>query len=274
MARSIWSGTISFGLVNIPIKLFTAVRDTTIHFHMLSKDGQCRLRRRLVCPDTNEEYDFQDTARGYEVAPDQYVIIRDEELASVKPEAGRTIEITDFVDLAEIDPIYYDRTYYLGPDARGGKAYRLLLDAMTQSGKVGIAKFVMRTKEYLAAIRPGRGILCLETMYFADEVQDAKGVVDVPAAKEVNKKELQVAAQLIDALSGPFKPENYRDEHRDRVQELLDKKAAGETIRVSDEQEEEAPRVLSLMKALEASLAKSKKSARAPARKANRKKSA
>src|SRR2546426_4331174 len=169
MSRAMWSGSITFGLVNVPIKLFPAVQDKDVHFHMLSKDGKCRLRRKLVCPETGKEYDFKETARGYEIAPDQYVIVHDEELRNLKPEAGRHIEITDFVDLEEIDPVYYNRPYWLAPDEKGAKAYQLLLNAMLETAKVGIAKFVMRGKEYLAAIRPREGALCLEIMNFAEE---------------------------------------------------------------------------------------------------------
>ncbi|HYE03745.1 MAG TPA: Ku protein [Phycisphaerales bacterium] len=266
MARSLWSGSISFGLVNIPIKLYTAVRDTTIHFHLLNKEGDCRLRRKLFCPETGKEYDFSETARGYEIAPEQYVIIQDEELESLKPEAGRSIDITDFVDLAQIDPIYYDRTYYVGPDERGVKSYRLLMEAMREAGKVGIAKFVMRAKEYLCAIRPGaEGILYLNTMYFADEVLSAKEAVKLPPLKEPPaKKEVAVARQLVEALASEWDPEKYRDDYRDRVKELLDKKAAGETVTVEEVREAEPTRVVNLMKALEASLAQAKKRGEGP----------
>lgn len=165
MPRAMWSGSISFGLVNVPVRMYTAVRDRGVHFHRLSPDGTCRLRNKLVCPDTGQEFDFKDTARGYEIAPGQYVIMRDEELENLKPEAGRSIDIRDFVDLADIDPVYYDNTYYLAPDERGAKGYQLLLEVMKKQQKVGIAKFVMREKEYLAAIRPYKNALVLETMH-------------------------------------------------------------------------------------------------------------
>src|SRR5690606_39339020 len=144
----------SFGLVSVPVRLTTAVRDKDIHFHMLSPDGSCRLRRKLYCPDTGKEYDFKDTARGYEVAPDQYVLVDEKELEQIKPEKGNTIDIEDFVDLASVDPIYYARTYYLLPGEGGAKSYRLLVDAMTETGRAAVAHFTMRQKQHLTIIRP------------------------------------------------------------------------------------------------------------------------
>ncbi|MEX0775354.1 MAG: Ku protein [Phycisphaeraceae bacterium] len=261
MARAMWSGSISFGMVNIPVKLHSAVRDHSIHFHMMSKDGQCRLRRKLVCPETDEEYDFEDTARGYEVAPGQYIIIRDEELASLKPEPGKAIDILDFVELEQIDPIYYDRSYYLAPDERGVKGYELLLRAMTDQKKVGIAKFVMRGKEYLAALRPMGDIIGLETMRFADEVMAAKEVHDPPKGVKIEKKELDVAERLIDALVTKFDPKKYKDDYRQKVEKLIEKKAKGGKIAITEPTEEEIPPVYNLMEALEKSLKAAKKPA-------------
>jgi DNA end-binding protein Ku len=254
MARAIWSGSISFGLVNVPVKMFTAVRDRGVHFHMLSEDGTCRLRRKLVCPDTGKEYDFAQTARGFEIAPDQYVIINNDELNALKPEAARTIDITDFVDLARIDPVFYSRPYYLAPDERGGKAYHLLHEAMIRSGKVGIATFVMRQKQYLAALRPMQKILCLEVMNYADEIVPLDEIPGVEHAGEPDKRELQVAQRLIDALSGEFEPEMYKDEYREQLVQLIERKAAGEEV-VLQPAREEPERIADLMQALEASLA-------------------
>jgi DNA end-binding protein Ku len=255
MARSIWSGNISFGLVNVPVKLFTAVRDQSVHFHMLSEDGRCRLRRKLYCPDTGEEYDFKHTARGYEIAPSQYVIIRDEELDKLRPEKGRTIEISDFVDLQDIDPIYYDRTYYLMPDAQGVKGYQLLLHAMRASGKVGIATFVMRRKEYLAALRPTEKAILLETMHFSEEISQIGEEIDEPPKASLAKKELDVAEQLITALSGRFDPSKYEDAYTQKVRELVEAKAEGEEdLVLAEAGEPEAPPVYNLMEALEKSL--------------------
>jgi DNA end-binding protein Ku len=260
MPRAIWSGSITFGLVNVPVKMFTAVRDLGVHFHMLTPDGKCRLRRKLVCPETGKEYEYAQTTRGYEVAPDQYIIVGEEELNALKPEAARTIDITDFVDIASIDPIYYNRPYYLAPDERGVKAYHLLHEAMVRAGKVGIASFVMRQKQYLAALRPMEQALCLEVMNFADEIVPLEEIPGTAFAGEVDKRELSVAQRLIDALSGDFEPRNYRDEYREKLLELIEKKAAGEEI-VIQPPREEAPRMADLMQALEASLAEVGRSA-------------
>lgn len=254
MARPIWSGTISFGLVNIPVKLFTAARDRDVHFHMLSKDGHCRLRQKLVCPETGEEFEFKDTTRGYEIAPDDYVIVTDKELESLKPEAGRSIEIVDFVDLDEIDPIYYDRPYYLAPDEGGRHGYRLLLEAMDRSRKVGIARFVMRSKEYLAALRPAGDVLVLETMRYHDEIVPAREVVGNVGKVKVNEREREAAERLIEALVNAFEPEKYHDEYRERVEELLERKAAGKEIKAQPARPREPTSVINLMEALQQSI--------------------
>ena len=201
MPRAMWSGSITFGLVNVPVRLFPAAQQKDVHFHMLTPDGKCRLRRKLYCPDTGKEYDFKDTKRGYEVAPDEYVVIDDEELQSLKPKAARAIEISDFVDLNDIDPVYFQKPYYLAPDERGGRGYHLLWRAMTDAHMVGIARFIMRAHEYLAAIRPLDGGLCLETMNFADEVLDIRDLPGIGSEPKIPAKELAMARQLIDALA-------------------------------------------------------------------------
>ncbi|MCI0631143.1 MAG: Ku protein [Phycisphaerales bacterium] len=264
-SRAMWSGTISFGLVNVPVKMFPAVKDRDIHFHLLSKDGTCRLRRKLFCPETGDEFGYKDTARGIEVAPDQYVIVTDEELESIKPQAARTINIIHFVDLEEIDPIYYERAYYLAPDEHGATAYVLLLEAMKRANRVGIAKFVMRGKEYLAAIRPLENGLYLETMNFADEVVKPDEL-PLPKDVEVDRKQLEAANKLIDALEAEFNADQYRPEYRQRLAKLIDRKAAGEEI-VTHEPAAEAAPTMNLMKALQASLAEAKReSTRRPRR--------
>jgi DNA end-binding protein Ku len=264
MARAMWSGTISFGLVNVPVKMFPAVRDRDVHFHMLSKDGRCRLRRKLYCPETGDEFEWKDTARGAEVGPDQYVIITDEEIESLKPEASRAINITHFVELDEIDPVYYDRPYYLVPDEHGATAYTLLFKAMQHASKVGIARFVMRGKEYLAAIRPMKddaNVLCLETMRFADEIVHAADL-PLPEHVHVERKQLDAASKLIGMLESEFDPEQYKPEYREKVAELIEKKASGEEIVTQEAAAAEAPNVMSLMRALEASVAEAKKTAK------------
>lgn len=256
MARAIWSGSISFGLINIPVKLFAAVRDRSIRFHLLSSDGECRLRRKLVCPETGEEFDFNETARGYEIAPDQYVLISDEELDALRPESGRTIDIASFVDLEEIDPMLFDRPYYLLPEENGAKPYRLLAQALGALNRVAISRFVMRDKEYLAALRSVDNLLLLETMRFADEVVQAGELDDAPKNIRVSERELEMADRLIESLTTPFDPATYRDEFRTQVRNLIDQKAAGREV-ISREPKEQARsgKVIDLMDALRQSLA-------------------
>jgi DNA end-binding protein Ku len=265
MPRAMWSGSISFGLVNVPVKLYPAVSQKEVHFHMLTQDGQCRIRRKLVCGDTGEEVDYKDTTRGYEIAPDEYVTVTDEELAALKPEASRTIDITDFVELSEIDPIYFERPYYLAPDNRAEKAYHLLWKAMRDSGKVGLAKFVMRQKEYLCAIRPTDKLLMLETMNYADEINRPDEIPGVDARPKIEDKQLKMARQLIDALSGDFEPGKYKDTYRGQVLKMIEQKAEGKEITLAPEPREPA-RAVNLMKALEASIAEAKRSRTAAGR--------
>lgn len=262
MARSIWTGTISFGLVNIPVRLMTAVRDRGVHLHMLSSDGKCRLRRKLVCPETGEEYDFSRTARGYEVAPDQYVLIKDEELDKLRPEAGRAIELVEFVKLEDIDPMFYERSYWLAPDQGGAKGYGLLLRAMEEQGRVAIGRFAMRQKQYLCALRPHDGALILETMRYADEVVAKDEAIEGNVNIDVNAGELKMAQQLIAALAvDEFQPGKYHDEYRDALKELIEAKSSGEEIVVHEPDDEDLPPVINLMEALQKSLATAKKSA-------------
>ncbi|MDM7915727.1 MAG: Ku protein, partial [Candidatus Eisenbacteria bacterium] len=221
MARSIWSGSISFGLVYIPVQMFSAIHEQNISFHMMSEDGSCRLRRKLVCPETGKEYDYEHTTLGYEVAPDQYVIVDRDDLKKLKPESERAITIERFVKLEEIDPIYFDRTYYLGPDEGGAKPYRLLAEAMQSSGRVALARFVMREKEYLAALRVIDGIIGLETLHYHDEIGSRDEIQRVDDRVQLDRRELELARQLIDQLTAEFEPDSFRNEYLERVQELI-----------------------------------------------------
>jgi DNA end-binding protein Ku len=256
MPRSIWSGAISFGLVNVPVKLYSAVSRKTVRFHQLNRDTGNRISQRRVDPETGDEVSYDDIVKGYELTKDHYVVITPEELDALDPEKTRTIDIEDFVDLEDIDPIYYDHPYYLVPDAGATKAYGLLLNAMRESGKVAIAKVVLRSKEQLVAIRPQDALLCMETMIFADEVVAHDSIDDLPAASDLkaSARELKMAQQLIDSLSADWEPEKYRDEYREKVLELIERKAAGEEIAVQPEAPQPA-KVPDLMAALEASLA-------------------
>jgi DNA end-binding protein Ku len=252
-----WSGAISFGLVNVPVKLYSAVSRKTVRFHQLNGKTGTRIAQKRVDPSTGDEVNFEDLVKGYELTKEHYVVITPEELDALDPEKSRTIDIEDFVDLADIDPVYYDHPYYLIPDKGATKAYGLLLNAMRESGKVAIARVVLRTKENLVAIRPAPGdVLMMETMIFADEVVPPGDIEDLPEAKELkaSDRELKMAQQLIDSLSSDFEPEKYHDEYREKVLELIERKAAGEEIAVQPEAPE-PKKVPDLMAALEASLA-------------------
>lgn len=257
-SRSMWSGSISFGLVNIPVKLFVAIREKNIHFHMLHDQDHARLQRKMVCSADGKEVHPEHTVKGYEVAPDQYVIVHDRELEALAPKASRTIEIKDFVDLDEIDPLYYDRPYYLAPGEHAAKSYKLLVQAMTKSKKVAIATFVMRQKEYLCALRPVNGVISLTTMHFGDEVLPAREVAGVSDVK-VDDREVKMAQHLVDQLSAEFKSSKYHDEYQERVMEMIEKKAKGEEIVTQPAVQERPHRVINLMAALEQSLAEAKK---------------
>lgn len=257
MPRPIWTGAVSFGLVNIPVKLFTAVKNKDIGFHQIHEQSKCRVHQKLFCPKTGDEISRDEIAKGYEIAKDEYVIVRPEELESIAPEAGHTIEISDFVDITSIDPIYYEKPYYVLPDERAEKPYSLLVAAMKKAGKVAVAKFVMRDKEYLAALRPVGDIILLETMRFADEVLHPDDLMDEPLKPaHVAEKELKTAVALVNALSETFQPEKYRDEYREKLQAMLDKKAKGETIITEIVKPEQKGQVIDLLAALEKSLAK------------------
>jgi DNA end-binding protein Ku len=261
MARAIWSGAISFGLVNIPVKLYSAVQRKTVRFNQLDGADNKRIQQKRVNPDSGEEVPYDRLVKGYEISPDRYVIIEPAELDSLQPEKTRTIDIQDFVDLHEIDPIYYDHPYYLAPGTGAEKAYTLLYDAMEASEKVGIARVVIRSKEQLVAIRPLGGILAMETMLFSDEVVSPDDVADMPEGKKpkVSKKEVDMAQQLIDSLTTEFDPSQYRDEYRDAVLEMIERKAEGHEIEISAAPDEEPDEVPDLMAALEASISGSKR---------------
>jgi DNA end-binding protein Ku len=256
MARAIWSGAISFGLVNVPVKLYSATSPKTVRFHQLSSKTGGRIRQKRVDSTTGEEVPYEEIVKGYEITPDRYVMISTEELEAFDPKATKTIDIEEFVDLSEIDPIYYDHSYYLAPTAGGAKAYRLLLDAMREAGKVGVGKVVLRTKQQLCALRPTGDVLTLSTMLFGDEVlePDRLDELDAVGDAEASDRELKMAQQLIDSLSSKFEPSKFHDEYRERVLDLIERKAAGEEIAVQPQAEEPAA-APDLMAALEASLA-------------------
>jgi DNA end-binding protein Ku len=256
MPRAIWSGAISFGLVNVPIKLYSATSQKTVRFHQLHARDGVRIQQKRVCPADGEEVPYDDLVKGFEIAPDRYVIIRQEELDALDPRHTKTIDIESFVELADIDPVYYDSAYHVAPATGGAKPYALLLSAMEQAGKVAIGRFVLRTRQQLCALRPADGVLVLSTMLFGDEVNAPERLDELGdlADVEANAREVTMAQQLIDQLSTPFDPTAYRDEYRERVLDLIDRKAAGEEVAVQPAAAAPAA-VPDLMAALEASVA-------------------
>jgi DNA end-binding protein Ku len=270
MPRSIWSGAISFGLVNVPVKLYSAVSRKTVRFHQLHAADGVRIQQKRVCPADGQEVPYEQIVKGYEIAPGRYVTITPEELDAIDPNKTRTIDIEDFVQLEEIDPIFYDHPYYLLPDKGAAKAYKLLVTAMEEAGKVAIARVVIRQKENLVAIRPTDNVLTMETMLFADEVVPRDQFDELGAAEtaETSAREVEMAKTLIDTLSTEFDPSKYHDTYRERVLELIERKAEGQEIAVQPTEEPRA--VPDLMAALEASVAAARKGGDAkpePARK-------
>ena len=253
--HSLGSGTISFGLVSIPVRLYTAASPAGVSFNQLHGVCGSRIRQQTFCPKCNKTVERSELVRGYEFAKDQYVQVKDDELKALEGEASKIIYIAEFVPLSEVDPIYFEKTYYLGPDKGGEKPYRLLADAMEKAGQVALAKYVMRGKESLVLIRPAQGGLMLHTMYFADEVRNFDEVDKGQSAK-IKDGELDLALQLINGLaSESFSPDRYADEYRHRVLGMINQKVEGQEVTVS---EPAAPRaqVIDLMEALKESLAK------------------
>jgi DNA end-binding protein Ku len=258
MARAIWSGSVSFGLLNVPVKLYSAVARRGISLREIRESDGARVRHRRVAEGTEEEVPYEQIVKAFEITPDRYVPLSKDEIAALAPEKTRAIEVKDFVDLDQIDPIYFDSPYYLGPAQGAEKAYSLLAEAMARSGKVAIARFVFRNKEHLAALRPSDGVLTLTTMRFADEVVPPSELEDVlPSDKpKVAKQEVEMAEQLIDSLTTEFDPAAYRDEYREQLLSLIERKAEGKEVLSAPATEEPKPTgAPDLMSALEESIA-------------------
>jgi DNA end-binding protein Ku len=257
MPRSIWTGAISFGLVTVPVKLYSAVSRKTVRFHQLNGKTGVRIQQKRVDPTTGDEVAYEDIVKGYELTPDRYVLIAPGELEALDPKKTKSIEIEDFVALDEIDPIYFDHPYYLAPGPGGAKPYRLLLEAMRDTGRVAIATVVIRSKQQLVAVRPiGDDVLGMATMVFPDEIIDPASIDEIPTGEdvEINKRELAIAEQLVESLAAAFEPEKFRDTYREDVLALIERKAAGEQIAVQPSAEEADAPVPDLMSALKASL--------------------
>jgi DNA end-binding protein Ku len=259
VARAIWSGSISFGLLNVPVRLYSAVSKQTVRFRELREGDGSRVKHKRVAESDGKEVPYEKIVKGYEYAPDQYVVLSRDELTELEPQRSRAIEIQDFVDLDDIDPIYFEQPYYLGPDKGAERAYALLVQAMKDAHKVAIARFVLRNKEHLAAIRPMEDVLTLTTMRFHDEVsspQDLDGeVFEEAKPKKPEKRELEMAKQLIDSLTSDFEPDKYRDEYREELLDLLERKAEGKEVVSAPTEEPKPTKAPDLMSALEESLA-------------------
>jgi DNA end-binding protein Ku len=265
MAHAVWKGSLSFGLVNVPVGLYPATEDQTIHFHQLEEGTADRIRLRKVNERTGEEVPSDHIVKGYDLGNGESVIVEPEELEAIAPDRSRTLEITDFVELADIDPVYFRSSYYLAPTEEGAlKAYRLLTAAMERSDRAGIAPLVMHGKEYLCAVRAHEGVLVLETLFFKDEIRppedmiaDVKGVDDAEALRgpAPKRRELTMAVQLVESMTADWDPSRYRDTYRGEVEELIEAKRRGRAVVTTEPGEEPAP-VVDLLAALEASVRK------------------
>jgi DNA end-binding protein Ku len=256
MPRAIWTGAISFGMVTVPVKLYSAVNRKSVRFHQLSGKTGVRVAQKRVDPQSGEEVPYESIVKGYEIAPDRYVVIEPGELEALEPKKTKTIEIEDFVELSEIDPIYYDHPYYLAPSTGGAKPYKLLHEAMQETGRVAIARVVIRSKEQLVALRPMGSALGIATMLFADEVLPPERIDELSELAEVTttKRELDIAKQLVESLAGSFDPDKYTDTYRAEVLSMIERKAQGEEIAVQPPSEELVAPAPDLMSALKASL--------------------
>ena len=268
MARATWSGFLSFGLVSVPVGLFTATADQTIHFNQLHEGTSNRVRYKKTDEETGDELTTEEIVNGFPVGGGEYIVVTPEEMKGAAPGKSDLIEIQDFVDLSDIDPIFYRQTYYLAPKGKGAdRAYTLLLQAMRETGKVGIATLVLRDKEHLVAVRPGEKVLILETMFFEDEILNPQEELDtLPEADHADTRELKVAKQLVVSLSDKWTPTRYKNTYRQRVEELVEKKRAGHAVVFSDDVEGPTSNVIDLMSALKASIAKSGSGRRTPSR--------
>ena len=259
MPRAIWSGAISFGLVNVPVRMYSAIDEQDIHFHYVHEKDGSRIGYEKICKKEDKLVPDEEIVKAYEYAKGKYVYMTDEDFEAAAVEGFKTIDITDFVPRDEIDPIYFERTYYLGPQDGAEKVYALLRRALEEAGLAGIAKYVMREKQHLGALRVHDGVIALEKMYFADEIRPSDDIA--PGSVRVDKRELDMALQLIDRFSGTFKPEKYEDTYRDQLLAVIDAKRKGKEVHREPAPKAEEP--ADLMEALRASLdaAKSRRTA-------------
>ncbi len=264
MPATVWKGYLSFGLVSFPIRLFSAARPDPVRFHMLHKKDMSRIREVFYCAAEDKPVERDEIVKGYEYQKDRYIVIDQEDLDKITPRSATVMDIVQFVNGSEIDPIFFETSYYVAPEGDVRKPYSLLLQAMQQTGYDAVAKVVMHQREHIVILRPRENNIMLHTMYFMDELHQANEV-DVPKPENVGKKEIDMAKKLIDTLAAPFKPEQFKDEYKHNVETLIEKKRKGQKI-TPIRQPKTAP-VIDLMQALQASLAKNKGSSTKPARK-------
>jgi len=262
--HTVWKGAISFGLVHVPVKMFAATEDKDVHLRMIHKECGTPISNVRTCPHCEKEVEWEAISKGYEVDKGRFVLFEADELDAIKPENTRTIQILDFVDLTDIDPLYYQKAYYLSPDQAGSGAYNLLLEAMRQSGKIGIAKIAIRSKSSLAAIRAVDNCICMETMHYPDEIRPIQQVPNLTEQTAVNERELTMAKMLIEQLSTPFDPTKYTDDYRIALHEAIQSKISGESTNIVTAPAAERTNVIDLMAALQASLEAVKPSPSAP----------
>jgi DNA end-binding protein Ku len=257
MPHSMWKGTLTFGLVSVPVKLYSAVVSRSVRFHQLHATDHARIVQRRYCSAEGEEVPFEEIVKGYEIAPGRHVVIEPEEFAALEPAFTRSIEIEDFVQLEEIDPIFFDRPYFLAPSRGGARPYRLLLEAMRDTGKVAVGRVVLRSRQQLVVVHPRQELLLMTTLNFADEIQRTSELGELREAEEVElgAHELDVAHRLVESIARPFDPANYHDTYREALLELIDRKAGGEQVVLEPPVRDEPLQAADLMSALEASLA-------------------
>jgi DNA end-binding protein Ku len=256
--RPIWKGAISFGLISIPVRLYSAVESKTLKFHLMHEDDGGRIKYKRECAKCGKEVSWDDIIKGYEYSKDHYVTFTDEEMEALDIDSIKAIDVVSFVPLEDIDPIYFNKTYYVAPEASGVKAYKLLAEALEAEGQVGVAKVALRDKEHLSTIRLKDGVFVLETMYWPDEIREGD-FEELDKRVEVRDQEVKMARQLIQQLSDEFKPEQFHDEYRERLQELAEKKVEGQEVTVAAEPDEEPAPVVDIMEALKASVSEAKK---------------
>jgi DNA end-binding protein Ku len=255
MPRSMWKGTLSFGLVSVPVKLYSAVVHKNVHFHQLHATDHARIAQQRICSAEGDEVPYSEVVKGYELAPGRYVVVEPEEFAALEPVLTRTIEVEDFVQLDEIDSIYFDRPYFVVPSRGGARSYRLLVEAMRATGKVAIGRIVLRSREQLVAICPREDVLMMITMNFGDEIQQTSSFYELEETEvEVSEHELEVACRLVESVARPFDIANYHDTYREALLDLIDRKANGEQVVLTPPSQQERLQAPDLMSALEASL--------------------